>query len=81
MQFGAPVIAANAGSLPEIYGDAARYCDPHDVGSIAEALAEVASSEQLRARLVERGHRRASDFSWGRTAEQTLAVYRDALLD
>jgi glycosyltransferase involved in cell wall biosynthesis len=80
MAAGVPVVAARAGSLPEIYGDAARYCDPHDADSIADALAEVASDEGLRAHLVARGHRRASEFSWARTAEQTLAVYREALL-
>jgi glycosyltransferase involved in cell wall biosynthesis len=80
MSAGVPVIAASAGSLPEIYGDAARYCDPDDVDSIAEALAEVASDEGLRARLVERGHRRAGEFSWARTAVETRAVYREALL-
>jgi glycosyltransferase involved in cell wall biosynthesis len=80
MTAGVPVIAANAASLPEIYGDAARYCDPHDVDSITEALAEVASDDRLRAHLVERGRRVAGEFSWARTAEETLAVYRDALL-
>lgn len=80
MSAGVPVVAASAGSLPEIYGDAARYCDPHDVDSIADALAEVASDEHLRARLVALGRQRAAGFSWERTAEQTLAVYREALL-
>lgn len=80
MSAGLPVVAASAGSLPEIYGDAARYCDPDDVGSIAAALAEVAADEQLRGRLVSRGRERAAGFSWRRTAEQTLGVYREALL-
>jgi glycosyltransferase involved in cell wall biosynthesis len=81
MSAGVPVVAANTTSLPEIYGDAARYCDPFDVDSIAAALAEVASDGELRARLIALGHKRASEFSWRRTAEQTLAVYRDAVLD
>jgi glycosyltransferase involved in cell wall biosynthesis len=80
MAAGVPVVAARAGSLPEVYGDAALYCDPLDVESIASALAEVASDEALRARLVARGRQRAGEFSWTRTAEQTLAVYREALL-
>lgn len=80
MRFGVPVVAASAGSLPEVYGDAARYCDPHDVDSIAEALAAIASDDRLRAQLVTKGHRRAERFSWSRTAEQTLAVYREAVL-
>jgi glycosyltransferase involved in cell wall biosynthesis len=77
---GLPVVAARAASLPEVYGDAAHYCDPRDVASIATALSEVAGDEDLRARLVERGRERAAEFSWARTAEQTLAVYREALL-
>jgi glycosyltransferase involved in cell wall biosynthesis len=81
MSAGVPVVAANAGSLPEIYGEAACYCDPFDVESIAVALAEVGSDQQLRARLVALGRQRAAEFSWRRTAEQTLTVYREALLD
>jgi glycosyltransferase involved in cell wall biosynthesis len=80
MSAGLPVVAASAGSLPEIYGDAARYCDPRDADSIAAALDQVASDEQLRTRLVALGRERAAEFSWQRTAEQTLAVYRQALL-
>jgi glycosyltransferase involved in cell wall biosynthesis len=80
MQAGVPVIAADAASLPEIYGDAAHYCDPLDPGSIASALADVAGDGGLRADLVARGHDRAAGFSWARTAEQTRAVYADALL-
>jgi glycosyltransferase involved in cell wall biosynthesis len=80
MTAGVPVVAASAGSLPEVYRDAARYCDPLDVESIATALDEVASDGQLRNGLVARGRERAGEFSWARTAEQTLAVYREALL-
>jgi glycosyltransferase involved in cell wall biosynthesis len=80
MQAGVPVVAASAGSLPEIYRDAARYCDPLDVGSIASALAELAADGELRTRLVALGRERAAEFSWARTAEQTVAVYAEALL-
>jgi glycosyltransferase involved in cell wall biosynthesis len=80
MASGVPVVAARATSLPEVYGDAAHYCDPRDVESIAAALSEVAGDEELRSRLVARGRQRAAEFSWKRTAEQTLAVYREALL-
>ena len=80
MRAGVPVVAADAASLPEIYRDAARYCDPLDIDSIAAALAEVAADEPLRARLVALGHERAAEFSWARTAEQTRTVYAEALL-
>jgi glycosyltransferase involved in cell wall biosynthesis len=80
MSHGVPVVAADAGSLPEIYGNAAHYCDPLDVESITAALADIASDTELRARLVARGRERAAEFSWRRTAEQTLTVYRETLL-
>ncbi len=79
MAAGVPVVAARAGSLPEIYADAAEYCDPRDVDSIATALTNVSGNETLTARLSERGRERAAEFSWKRTAEQTLAVYREAV--
>jgi glycosyltransferase involved in cell wall biosynthesis len=79
MRAGVPVVAANAGSLPEIYGDAARYCDPIDTDSIASALTDVAGNEELRTRLVALGRLRVGEFSWARTAEQTLAVYAETM--
>lgn len=79
MAAGAPVVAARAGSLPEVYGEAARYCDPMDLDSIAAALTEIAADGELRKRLVALGRRRVAVFSWTRTAEQTLDVYRGAL--
>lgn len=79
MAEGVPVVAARAGSLPEIYGDAAEYCDPQEAESIASALSRIAGDQELRTRLSALGRERAAEFSWTRTAEQTLAVYRDAL--
>jgi glycosyltransferase involved in cell wall biosynthesis len=79
MAAGVPVVAARAGSLPEIYADAAEYCDPRDVESIAAALTNAFGDEALRARLSARGRARAAEFSWKRAAEQTLAVYREAV--
>jgi len=77
---GVPVVAARAGSLPEVYGEAARYCNPLDLESIVAALTDVATDEGLRARLVTLGRRRATEFSWTRMAEQTLALYQEALV-
>lgn len=79
MRASVPVVAARTGSLPEVYGNAARYCDPLDVESIAAALMEIASNEQLRTRLAALGRERAAEFSWSRAAGQTLWIYQNAL--
>jgi glycosyltransferase involved in cell wall biosynthesis len=79
MASGVPVLASNATSIPEVVGDAAALIPPGDVDSWAEALRSVAESGSLREELSARGLERASRFSWNRTAERTVAVYREVL--
>ncbi len=79
MACGAPVICSNRSSLPEVVGDAGLLVDPRDVDALAQAIRSLAGSETLRDDLSERGVRRAAAYSWRRTAEETLAVYRDVM--
>ncbi|MCE5238387.1 glycosyltransferase family 4 protein [bacterium] len=76
---GCPVVAANATSLPEVAGDAALLVDPTDPEAVADALLRVASDPALADELRRRGRARAAEFTWERTACQTLDVYRKAL--
>lgn len=79
MRHGAPVVSSDATCLPEIYGDGAHYFDPSDVNAMADAIREVLTDKKLRDGLVRKGHAQARKFSWQRMAEQTLAVYKQAL--
>lgn len=79
MMHGAPVASSNATCLPEVYGDAAHYFDPLDVQDIANKVNDILTTEKLQKTLTERGYARAKSYSWQRMAEQTLAVYTDAL--
>jgi len=79
MARGVPVVAAAAGSLPEVLGDAALYCDPIDAEDIAGALSKIASDKLLRGRLSEAGSRRAEQFTWEKMALATLEIYREVL--
>jgi len=74
MACGAPVLASNTSSLPEVAGDAALLVDPTDVGAIVAGLARLASDTALRADLRTRGLARAAQFTWDRCAAQTLEV-------
>jgi glycosyltransferase involved in cell wall biosynthesis len=78
MACGAPVVAARAGSLPEVVGDAALLVDPLDSAHIAAGMARVWREPSLRAELIERGRAQVGRFSWRRAAEETLDVYRRA---
>ncbi|MGE5601771.1 MAG: glycosyltransferase family 4 protein [Nitrososphaerales archaeon] len=77
MACGAPVICSNVTALPEVAGDAALLIDPVGKSSLVEALRRVLSDDMLRAELCERGLARAAEYSWTRTAQQTLAIYRE----
>lgn len=79
MRCSCPIVTSQTGSLPEVAGDAAIYCDPGDVTSISQALLKIASSPETRANLIAKGLVRAQGFSWDRCATETYAVYQDAL--
>jgi glycosyltransferase involved in cell wall biosynthesis len=50
MANGCPVLAARAASIPEVYGDAVLYFDPHDPASLAALLHEVTAGAHAAAR-------------------------------
>lgn len=63
MHFHLPILCSDAGSLPEVAGDAAIYANARNPIDFAEALARLASDAGLRHDLVERGQRRLASFS------------------
>ena len=80
MARGVPVACSSASSLPEVAGDAALLFDPYDEAAIAAAIeALLVEDERTRARTRARGLARAQQFSWQRTARETLASYARAL--
>ena len=79
MACGTAVVCSNAASLPEVTGDAAVTFDPHDTGALAAALIRLHVEPGLRDDLRHRGFRRAAQFSWTRCADETMAVYRQAV--
>lgn len=75
MACGIPVIVSNAGSLPEIVGDAAIVCERGNYGSLAEAMTSLLRDSQLKNNLIELGKKHVVKFSWRLTAEKTMNVY------
>ncbi len=79
MAAGSPVVAARTSSLPEVGGDAALYADPNDPAGLAERVAQACEDRPLRQGLISQGIARAREFSWQRTAVQTLHVYDEVV--
>lgn len=76
MAAGTPVVASNRGSLREVVWDAGILCDPNDHAGMAKAIVQIVENAAHRKRLVEEGRRRAKTFTWQKTAQKTLDVYR-----
>jgi glycosyltransferase involved in cell wall biosynthesis len=75
---GAPLVAGNRGSLPEIVGEAGIVVDPLDVGSISRGLERVVGDRALRDELRQAGPRRAARFDWPAAARVTRQVLEQA---
>ena len=81
MACGTPVVTSANTSLPEVVGDAAILVDAEDTESIADAITRIASSDSLRRDLRRRGLDRAKEFTWERTADQTLRLLLQQVQD
>jgi glycosyltransferase involved in cell wall biosynthesis len=78
MHFGLPVVASTVTCLPEIAGDAAVYCDPLSVESIADAVERMWRGPAARDESRRRGRVRVEAFSWATAAKQFAICYRRA---
>lgn len=74
MACGCPVLTSATPALQEVVGEAALTVDPTDVDAIAEGIGRLVEDGALRETLRSRGRRRAKEFSWDRTAAETLAA-------
>ncbi|RIK07956.1 MAG: hypothetical protein DCC49_09710 [Acidobacteria bacterium] len=78
MAEGTPVIATATSSLPEVLGDAALLTEA-SADSVAEGILRVMGDSALRNDLSSRGVKRASTFTWQRSAELAIESYRKAM--
>ncbi len=79
MRHGCPVISSNAGSLPEVCGNAALYVDPRDPDQICEKITLLLRDEAKRSELIEAGFKQVEYFSMERYAQRLLAAYSKVL--
>lgn len=76
MACGCPVVASNAGSLPEVCGDACLYVNPTNTTEIAEAIGRVLGDEKLRDSLIVAGQLQSAKYSWKSTAAEFLNLFQ-----
>ncbi len=76
MACGTPPVASKRSSIPEVVGEAGLLVDPDQPAELADALRRVITDTALRERLRAEGLARAAQFTWRKTAEVVLQVYR-----
>jgi glycosyltransferase involved in cell wall biosynthesis len=73
MSFGCPVVCADIPSLRERCGDAAIYCDPHDVNSMVSQARLVLRDRILWDELQSKGLSHARNYTWRSQARTVLS--------
>jgi glycosyltransferase involved in cell wall biosynthesis len=76
MAHGTPVVTSNVSSLPEVVGSAAVLVNPENIFEIMRALHRVLLDQCLRDRMKERSYQQAAKFSWEKSVQRILDVYR-----
>ena len=73
---GTPVITSNTSSMPEVAGKGAILVDPENVQSIVKAIETIYWDKGEQEKLVKNGFENLKRFSWRKTAEATVEIYK-----
>jgi glycosyltransferase involved in cell wall biosynthesis len=72
---GAPVIAGNSSSLPEVVGNAGVLIDASSAEDLSEAMLKLLRDEELRVEMSQRSVDRSVCFSWEKVARKIVSAY------
>ena len=75
MACGAPVLTADATSLPEVTGNSDALFDPFSVDSISEKINRVLTDKNFRSELSVKGLEQAKKFSWEESAKKIISLF------
>jgi len=78
MACGVPVITTGVSSMLDNVGDAGLLTPPNDVTALQAAMRRLLDDPGLRQDLAQRGQQQAAEFTWRRTALETLKAYQYA---
>lgn len=79
MSCGTPVVASTVSALPEVAGGCALLADPDNVDDIVQKMKNLIEDKKLKNELVSEGLKYVKQFSWERTAIETLNVFNKAM--
>lgn len=74
---GAPAIASNSSSLPEILGSVEQLFDPHSVEALTRLMNKVLSDENFRQKISEQALKQAKTFTWESVTQKMSDVFKE----
>lgn len=69
------VITSNVTSIPEVTGDSCMLINPNDTDSISSSILKLVNSNSLKEELEEKAYSKSLEFSWDKTAKDTIKAY------
>lgn len=75
IKVGVPIITSKNSAMSEIASPAAILVNPESVEEIAQALDIITKNHSLRSRLIAKAKTISKNFSWIKTANETLSIY------
>jgi glycosyltransferase involved in cell wall biosynthesis len=72
-----PVVAGNNSSQGEVLGDCGLLVDPYNVTEIKRGIGLILSGDEMIRQMADRAKLRAREFSWDKTARQTLMIFEN----
>ncbi len=79
MACGTPVVCSDASSIPEVGGDAVVYCNPYEIEDIKNKIEFVLNDNPLQEDMIKKGLERAKLFSWEKSADEHMRIFREVL--
>jgi len=77
MHFDTPVLSSDQSCLPEILEEAALYFDPKNQADLLQKLEIIISDQELRNKLITLGQEQIKRYSWKKTTQEILEVYKN----
>lgn len=81
MAHGTPVLCSNISAMPEINGNAALYFNPLEPMDISDKIKLVIEDNILYNKLIKKGYKRVSKFTWQKTAQKTVDIFKSIVPD
>ncbi|HEX8762197.1 MAG TPA: glycosyltransferase family 1 protein [Candidatus Saccharimonadales bacterium] len=81
MAHDAPLASSNTTCLPELYGSAAHYFNPHSARDMADKINDILTDKKLSQTLIKNGQSQIKKYSWHRMATETLMIYKEIIGD